>query len=84
MFFEALFKPSKKKGYTADMQRLIGKRIPLQGGWVADDGPHKGRQCFYVANLNDSLIPADDLKDLENISFAKWKQGQTQIETTDK
>ena len=80
MFFEAIFQPNRKSEYKADMKRLIGQPIPIQGGWISEEGNHKGEQCFYLATKNVSIIPASDLKDIKNISFVRWKEIHSKVQ----
>ena len=74
MFFEAIFQPLKKTRYNADAKKLIGKKIALQDGWMVEDGPYKGQQCFCVPGTHMGWIPACDLKEIEHISYVYWKE----------
>jgi len=74
MFYEGIFKPSRKMGYNKDAKKLSGKRIAVQDGWIVEDGPFKGQQCFYIPNTTVGWIPMCDLKELKPISLAKWKE----------
>ena len=74
MFYEAIFQPSEKMNYNTDAKRLAGKKIPVQDGWVVEDGPFKGQNCFYIPNSTVGWIPQCDLKELKPISFVMWKQ----------
>jgi hypothetical protein len=80
VFFEAIFQPNRKSDYRADMKRLIGKPIPIQGGWISEEGSHKGEQCFYLATKNVSVIPASDLQNIRNISFVRWKEIHSKVQ----
>jgi len=79
VFFEAVFQPLKKKAYSAEMRRFVGKKIPIQGGWISKEGDHKGQQCFYLTALDVNVIPASDLKNITNISFVRWKEFHSAI-----
>jgi hypothetical protein len=39
-----------------------------------EDGPFKGKNCFYIPNSNVGWIPIDDLKEIKPVSFARWKE----------
>jgi hypothetical protein len=73
MYYEAVFKPSKNMKYSQDAKDLDGKRIAVQEGWLIEEGPYKGQNCFYIPNSTVGWIPKSDLKELKPISFAKWK-----------
>ena len=73
MFYEAIFKPSKSMNYNSEAKKLAGKRIAVQDGWVVEEGPFKGQDCFYVPNSTIGWIPMDDLKEIKPVSFARWK-----------
>ena len=74
MYYEALFQPQNLAKYVDEAQTLIGRKIPLQGGFVSKDGPHKGQQCFYVANSKMGLIPYGDLKEIKSIGLRRWQE----------
>ena len=74
MFYEATFKPSKSMNYNSEAKKLAGKKIAVQDGWVVEDGPFKGKNCFYIPNSNIGWIPIDDLKEIKPVSFARWKE----------
>ena len=74
MFYEAVFQPLKRKNYNAEAKKLAGKKIAVQDGWIIEDGPLKGQNCFYIPNSTVGWIPMDDLIDLKPISFTKWKE----------
>lgn len=74
MFFQATFQPSEDVNYNSEAIKLAGKTIPIQGGDVVDKGQFKGETCFYIPNSLVGFIPASDLKGIEPISFAKWKE----------
>jgi hypothetical protein len=74
MFFEAIFQPSEKKGYSADAVNLIGKTIAIEDGWIIDEGDYKGQQCFYIPNSTVGWIPSSDLKNIQPVPFARWKE----------
>ena len=73
MYYEAIFKPSKNMKYSKDAKALAGKRIAAQEGWIIEEGPYKGQNCFYIPNSTVGWIPKNDLKELKPVSFAKWK-----------
>ena len=83
MFFEAEFHPSKKMKYNDEAKNLAGKKIAVQEGWMINEGPFTGQQCFYIPNTNIGWIPACDLKDLKPISFSKWKAMQKSLGLSD-
>jgi hypothetical protein len=74
MFYEAIFKPSKKIKYSSDAKKLAGKKIAVQEGWIVEEGPFKGQDGFYIPDSTLGLIPLCDLKDLKPVSIAKWKE----------
>ena len=74
MFYEAIFEPSKSMNYNSEAKKLAGKRIAVQDGWVVEEGPFKGKNCFYIPNSNIGWIPIDDLKEIKPVSFARWKE----------
>jgi hypothetical protein len=74
MYFEAIFKPSKKMDYNSDAKKLAGKKIAVQDGWIIEDGPFKGQNCFYIPNSDMGWIPSEDLDELKPISFARWME----------
>ena len=74
MFYEAIFEPSQSMNYNSEAKKLAGKRIAVQDGWVVEEGPFKGKNCFYIPNSNIGWIPIDDLKEIKPVSFARWKE----------
>jgi hypothetical protein len=74
MYFEAIFNPANQTEYNTEAKGFVGKKLPIQEGWILDEGPHKGQQCFYAPNTTIGKIPQSDLKDLKSIPFAQWKQ----------
>jgi hypothetical protein len=74
MFYEAIFKPSRKMKYNAEAKKLAGKKIAVQDGWVVEEGPFEGQNCFYIPNSTIGWIPIDDLKEMKPISFTKWEE----------
>ncbi len=50
MFYKAIFQPSEKMNYNTEAKRLAGKNIAVQDGWIIEDGPFKGQNCFYIPN----------------------------------
>jgi len=73
MHFEAVFQPADKTAYNSDAINFVGQKIAIQAGWIIDEGPHKGQQCFYVPNSTLGKIPQSDLKELKDIPFVQWK-----------
>ena len=73
MFYEALFQPQNLAQYIDEAKTLIGKMIPLQGGFIPRDGPYKGHQCFYIANSKMGLIPHYDLIEIRSIGLRRWQ-----------
>ena len=80
MFYEAIFEPSEKMDYNAEAKKLKGKKIAVQDGWIMENGPFKGQNCFYIPNSTVGLIPINDLKGLKPISFARWKEIQISLD----
>jgi hypothetical protein len=72
MYFEAIFQPSDASTYNDNADRIAGKRIAIQDGWVIEEGPYKGQQCYYIPNSTMGQIPASDLKDIRSIPYARW------------
>jgi hypothetical protein len=83
MHFEGIFQPADKTLYNAEAADFIGKRLAIQQGWVIDDGPFKGQQCFYAPNTTIGSIPASDLQELKSIPFARWQQIYNSIDAED-
>jgi len=74
MYFEAVFSPTDQAEYNSEAVSCVGKKLAVQQGWIIEEGPHKGQQCYYVPNTTIGRIPQSDLKDLKNIPYAQWKQ----------
>ena len=74
MFYEAIFQPSEQMNYNTEVKRLAGKKIAVQDGWIIQDGPFKGQNCFYIPNSTVGWIPLCDLKELKPVSIARWKE----------
>ncbi|MGD2270811.1 MAG: hypothetical protein PVI06_10475 [Desulfobacterales bacterium] len=74
MFYEAIFKPSAEMNYNSEAKKLAGKKIVVQQGWIVEDGPFKGQECFYISKSTVGWIPKCDLKELKPISFTRWKE----------
>lgn len=72
MYFEAIFQPSDASTYNDNANRIAGKLIAIQDGWILDKGPYKGQLCYYIPNSTFGQIPASDLKEIKNIPFARW------------
>ena len=60
--------------YTTEAKRLAGKKIAVQDGWIIEDGPFKGQNCFYIPNSTVGWIPQCDLIRLKPTSLVKWKE----------
>ena len=73
MHFEAVFQPADQTSYNADAVNFVRKKIAIQAGWIIDEGPHKGQQCFYVPNSTIGTIPQSDLRELKDIPYVQWK-----------
>ena len=74
MYYEATFKPSEPTDYITDAESLIGQRICIQQGWILEEGPYRGEQCYYIPNTTIGTIPASHLVDIEPISYARWRE----------
>ncbi len=74
MYFEAIFSPANQAEYNSEAEGFVGRKLPIQEGWIIDEGPHKGQQCFYAPNTTIGKIPQSDLKDLKSIPYVQWKQ----------
>jgi len=81
MFFEAIFSPVNKKEYNSEAAGLVGKKLPVKEGWIIDDGPYKGQQCYYAPNTTIGKIPISDLQELTSIPFARWQQLYNSIDS---
>ena len=79
MYYEAIFEPSEKMDYNPEAKKLKGKKIAVQDGWIMENGPFKGQNCFYIPNSTVGLIPISDLKGLKPISFVRWKEIQISL-----
>jgi hypothetical protein len=74
MHFVAVFNPVNHAEYSSEAKNFLGKKLPLQEGWIIEDGPYKGQQCYYAPNTRIGKIPQSDLEDLMPIPFARWEQ----------
>jgi len=74
MLFEAVFKPSKEGNYNDEALKHANTKIALNEGWIVQDGPFKGQQCFYVPNSTVGWIPMCDLKELKPVSAVQWTE----------
>ena len=83
MYFEAVFQPSDDTDYKSDIAGFVGKKVAIQEGWILEEGPHRGQQCFYMPNSTVGCIPASDLQELKTIPYAQWKEihNQTGLDT---
>jgi hypothetical protein len=84
MYFEAIFSPTNQKEYKSEAAGFVGKRLPVQEGWIIDDGPYKGQQCYYAPNTTIGRIPLSDLQELKSIPYARWQQLYSSIDTESK
>ena len=50
LHFEGVFNPVNQTEYNAEAKNFVGKKLPVQEGWIIEDGPHKGQQCYYAPN----------------------------------
>ena len=73
MYFEAVFQPLDDSEYNSEATCLVGKKVAVQEGWILENGPHKGQQCFYMPNSTVGCIPISDLKQIKSIPYARWK-----------
>ena len=80
MHFEGVFSPANQTEYNSEAKHFVGKILPVQPGWVIEDGPHKGQQCYYAPNTRIGKIPQSDLKDIKPIPPFRWKQLYSSIE----
>lgn len=83
MHFEGVFNPANQTEYTAEAKHFVGKKLPVQEGWIIEDGPHKGQLCYYAPNTRIGKIPQSDLEDLKPIPFVRWEQLYASIELED-
>ena len=80
MHFEAVFSPANQAEYNSEAKHLVGKKLPVQEGWIIEDGPHQGQLCYYAPNTRIGKIPQSDLKDLKPVPFSRWEQLYSSIE----
>ena len=80
MYYEAIFQPNEGMEYKSESKKFIGKKIALQDGWVIDNGPFKGQNCYYIPNSTIGMIPMEDLQDLKPVSFVKWRELHNKME----
>jgi hypothetical protein len=83
MYFEAVFQPSNGTDYNSEAADFVGKKVAVQEGWILEEGPCKGQQCFYMPNSTVGCIPASDLQQVKSIPYARWKEifNQTGLNT---
>jgi len=79
MYFEAVFQPLNDSDYNSDAAGFMGKKVPVQEGWILEKGPHKGQQCFYMPNSTIGCIPECDLKQIKSVPYVQWKTVFNQI-----
>ncbi len=74
MYFEAVFQPSEGSVYNSEAAVFVGKKVAVQEGWILEEGPYKGQQCFYMPNSTVGCIPASDLKQIKSVPYVQWRQ----------
>ena len=74
MYFEAIFSPARQGEYNSEAAGFVGKKLPISEGWIIDDGPYKGQQCYYAPNTTIGRIPISDLREIKSIPYARWQQ----------
>ena len=79
MYFEAVFQPSNDTDYKSDIADFVGKKVAIQEGWILEDGPHQGQQCFYMPNSTVGCIPASDLQQIKSVPYVQWRQTHEMI-----
>jgi hypothetical protein len=79
MFYEAIFQPSGEMEYNADAKNLEGKTIAVQEGWIIEDGPFKGQNCFYIPSSTVGWIPKSDLKTNTNRCESNFPPGHISL-----
>jgi hypothetical protein len=79
MYFEAVFQPLNDTDYNSEVAEFVGKKVALQEGWILEEGPHKGQQCFYMPNSTVGCIPASDLKQIKSVPYVQWRQTHSRI-----
>ena len=81
MYYEAVFSPADQAAYNSEAAGFVGKKLPIQEGWIIDDGPYKGQQCYYAPNTKIGRIPVSDLQELKSIPYARWQQLYSSIDS---
>jgi hypothetical protein len=84
MYFEAIFSPADQAEYNSEAAGFVGKKIPIQEGWIIGEGPYKGQQCYYAPNTKIGRIPVSDLQELKSIPYARWQQVYSSIDFENK
>ncbi|MDJ0984545.1 MAG: hypothetical protein QNJ26_03290 [Desulfobacterales bacterium] len=79
MYFEAVFQPSSESEYDASATEFVGKKVAVQEGWILEEGPHKGQQCFYMPNSTVGCIPASDLQEIKSVPYVQWRDTHEMI-----
>jgi hypothetical protein len=74
MYFEAIFSPVDQKQYKSEVKNFVGKKLAVKEGWIIEEGPHKGQQCYYAPNTTIGQIPQSDLQELKSVPYARWNQ----------
>ncbi|MGD8367835.1 MAG: hypothetical protein PVG78_09345 [Desulfobacterales bacterium] len=80
MFYEAIFEPSEEFVYSDEAKKLAGKKVAVCDGGILNDGPLKGKNCFYVPSSTVGFIPINDLRDLKPISQVRWQEIRNTLE----
>ena len=81
MHYEAIFTPADQAEYNSEAADFVGKKLPVQMGWIIEEGPHEGQQCFYAPNTKIGRIPVSDLQELKSIPYARWQQLYSSIDS---
>jgi len=84
MYFEAIFSPVDQKEYKSEVKNFVGKKLAIKEGWIIEDGPYKGQQCYYAPNTTIGRIPQSDLQELKSVPYARWNQLYSVIDSENK
>jgi hypothetical protein len=84
MYFEAIFNPVDQKEYKSEAKDFVGKKLAVKEGWIIEDGPYKGQQCYYAPNTTIGRIPQSDLQELKSVPFARWNQIYSNLDSEQK
>ena len=74
MYYEATFQPSNPAEYADEAEPLNGQKIPVQEGWILEEGPYCGEKCYYIPNTTIGTIPASHLQNIQPISYTRWRE----------